>query len=103
MSGAAWDSCTLQTCSVDQSIFRYRPSLAANSIFIALFGLSLAIEIVQGAWHRQFTFSILMVLGCACEIVGYVGRIMMYDNPWNFSAFLIQVSKFDDRVFFAHR
>jgi hypothetical protein len=34
-----------------------------------------------------------MILGCTHETAGYVGRVLMYRNPWSFAAFIVQISK----------
>lgn len=34
-----------------------------------------------------------IVAGCALEIAGYVGRIMLHDNPFDFNAFLVNLGK----------
>lgn len=91
MATADWGDCTLSECSIQLSVFKYRPSLAANSVFIALFGLSLVIHAFQGVKYRQWTFGVLMLLGCACEMIGYGGRIIMYNDPWSFSGFIMQI------------
>lgn len=33
-----------------------------------------------------------MILGCLHEVIGYVGRIVMWNNPWSFAGFIIQIS-----------
>lgn len=91
---ADWCTCDIATCSVQLSIFKYRPSLAANSVFIALFGLSLVLHGLQGARYHEWTFAILMMLGCACEMIGYGGHITMYYDPWSFSGFIMQIGQF---------
>jgi len=93
MATANWGACNLKDCSIQRSIFQYRPSLAASSIFIALFGLSLIIHGFQGAKYRQWTFGILMMVGCACDMVGYGGRIIMYNDPWAFAGFMMQIGE----------
>lgn len=32
-----------------------------------------------------------MMLGCIFEIIGYIGRIILYNNPFNFGGFMIQI------------
>lgn len=86
--------CTLQTCDIEQSLFGYRPSLVASGVFIALFGISLLIHLVQGFRSRRWTFASLMALGCAVEMVGYGGRIMMNSDPWSFTGFMVQIGTF---------
>lgn len=33
-----------------------------------------------------------MILGCINETAGYIGRVLMYYNPWSFAAFILQIS-----------
>lgn len=32
-----------------------------------------------------------MVLSCVHEIIGYIARIFLWKNPWNFAAFMVQI------------
>lgn len=34
-----------------------------------------------------------MILGCLSEVIGYAGRIMLYNNPFSFVGFMIQIGK----------
>ena len=75
--------CTLQTCDITQSYFYYRPALAANAVFLAFFSFSLLCFILQGGLSRRFIgFTIAMVSGCVLEVVGYVGRVQGWQNPF---------------------
>jgi hypothetical protein len=66
------------------SYWAYLPSLAANGIFTALFSLSLALYVVQAVYSRRFlAFSIAMLCGSVLEVIGYVGRLMSYHNPFS--------------------
>ncbi|KAF2231810.1 RTA1-domain-containing protein [Viridothelium virens] len=86
------DQCTLQTCPLDLSYWAYLPSLAANSLFLALFSLSLALYLIQALLSRRFLgFTIAMLSGCALEVLGYIGRLMSRHNPFNQSAYLLQI------------
>lgn len=77
------ETCTFTTCDIEDSFYKYRPSLAANAALTAIFAVSAAIFLIQGVTTRRFVgFTIAMVLGTAAEAVGYVGRILMWDNPW---------------------
>jgi hypothetical protein len=58
--------------------------LAANGIFTALFSLSLALYVVQAVYSRRFIgFSVAMLCGSVLEVIGYVGRLMSYHNPFD--------------------
>jgi hypothetical protein len=87
-------NCTLSVCDVSTSVYEYRPSLAANTIFIILFGISLIGQIIQGFRWRTWTFLTAMFLGCVTEMVGYGGRIMLWSNPFSFIGFLMQISEY---------
>ncbi|AEO68063.1 uncharacterized protein THITE_2117392 [Thermothielavioides terrestris NRRL 8126] len=87
-------NCTLDICPVELSVYGYRPSLAANTTFIALYGLSAVIHTYLGIRWKQWWFMGCMLLAAASAIIGYIGRVMMYYNPFNFSAFMLQISQF---------
>lgn len=70
---------------------QYQPSLPANILFIALFGLLLVAQIGLGLWARTWTYLVTMVCGLILEIIGYIGRVMLHSNPFNFNAFLMFV------------
>jgi hypothetical protein len=85
--------CNLDTCPVEWSIYSYRPSLAANIVFVVLFSLIGLVHAYLGFRWKSWGFMTGMLLGCISEIVGYVGRIMMWYNPFSFNAFMIQIGK----------
>jgi hypothetical protein len=88
------ENCTLALCPVEYSLYEYRPSLVSSSIFIALFGTALAIQLYQGFRWRTWAFMTAMFWGCACEMIGYGGRILMWQNPFSFPGFMVQIGKF---------
>ncbi|KAJ5241212.1 RTA1-domain-containing protein [Penicillium citrinum] len=83
------DNCSLDTCPIEWAYINYRPNLAANILFLAIFALFLVSHLVIGAWYRTWTYMIAMSFGLVGEVVGYVGRVMMHDNPFSFNAFLV--------------
>lgn len=34
-----------------------------------------------------------MLLGCLCEVIGYAGRVIMWNNPFSYPGFMIQISE----------
>lgn len=84
-------NCTLDLCPLEASILQYQPSQAASATFIAIFALLMILHAGQGAWTRSHGFASSMLCGCALEIAGYVGRLMLYDNPFSFDGFLMQI------------
>ncbi|RGP75554.1 rta1 like family [Fusarium sporotrichioides] len=83
--------CDLDTCPIDWSLYGYRPSLAANIVFVVLFSLIGIVHVYLGIRWKSWGFMTGMLLGCISEVIGYVGRIMMWYNPFSFNAFMIQI------------
>ncbi|KAH7138385.1 parasitic phase-specific protein PSP-1 [Dendryphion nanum] len=84
-------NCTLEYCPLEWSIFRYQPSIPGNALFVAIFALLLAAHAFQGIRYKTWGYMGCMVAGCILEIIGYIGRILLHDNPFDFNAFLIQI------------
>ncbi|OAA56457.1 RTA1 like protein [Cordyceps fumosorosea ARSEF 2679] len=83
--------CSLDTCPIAWSMFGYRPSLAANVVFLVLFAVIGAAHAYLGVRWRSWGFMTGMLLGCVAEILGYVGRIMMWHNPFSYYGFMVQI------------
>ncbi|KAM3465064.1 hypothetical protein NHJ6243_001863 [Beauveria neobassiana] len=83
--------CSLNNCPVEWSMLGYRPSLAANVVFLVLFAAVGAVHAYLGVRWRSWGFAAGMLLGCVTEILGYVGRIMMWHNPFSYYGFMIQI------------
>ncbi|RFU73559.1 rta1 like family [Trichoderma arundinaceum] len=84
-------TCNLDNCPVEWSIYGFRPSLPANAVFAALFGIVGVAHLYFGFRWRSWGFTIPMLIGCVTEIIGYVGRILLWDNPFSFNGFMIQI------------
>ncbi|KAF5654147.1 phospholipid-translocating ATPase [Fusarium sp. NRRL 25303] len=84
-------NCTLALCPVEWSVYRYRPSLAANITFIVLYAIAMGTHLVLGIKWKQWFYMSFMMIGCLFEIIGYIGRIIMYNNPFNFGGFMVQI------------
>jgi hypothetical protein len=93
-------NCTLDICPVQLSVYGYRPSLAANISFIVLYALAALIHAYLGVRWKQWWFMSCMLVGAVNAIIGYVGRVMMYYNPFNFAAFILQISELRILFFF---
>ena len=85
------DLCTLATCHISQSIYKYRPSVVANAVLLSLFAISLIAHVGQGIFWRHRAFGIVMFFGCLAEVIGYVGRLISWHNPFSQTGFLTQI------------
>lgn len=80
--------CTLQTCPLQDGIITYQPSLGANGFFLVCLAIMLVIQIFIGLKYRTWSFSIGMCGGLILEIVGYIGRIQLHYDPFQFNYFI---------------
>ena len=80
-------------CADVDSFYQYPLSLAANATFLAIFALSFLLYLAVYFWKkgRGLAFTAAMTLGCVCEILGYTGRIMGWDNRFDANGFLMQI------------
>lgn len=76
-------------CPTDGSSLGYAPNMAASIIFMSIFSLSLIGHAVLGWKYKTWTFMVAMLLGSSSEVVGYLGRIMMHNNPYRLSTYAI--------------
>lgn len=81
----------LPDCPVERSIYGYYPSLPANAFLAAWFALLFFPNIVFGIYYKAWTYMIALFLGCVVEAIGYAGRIMLHNNPFDAAGFQIQI------------
>jgi hypothetical protein len=83
------DNCTLQTCPLSDAYVEYRPNMAGNIFYLALFAILLIGQIGAGVIYRSWSFMLPMVAGLILEVLGYLGRILLHNKPFSFDAFLM--------------
>ncbi|CZR66914.1 related to phospholipid-translocating ATPase [Phialocephala subalpina] len=85
ISRAAVDKgdCTKETCSVKDSIYGYYPSEPVNIILVVIFAISLIVHLFQGIKSRSWTFLVALGLGTLAEAIGYVGRLLLRNDPFS--------------------
>lgn len=85
--------CTAVTphCPVEASIYGYYPNFACNAFFVALFGFCLFVNFFFGVRYRTWTYMLAMCLACLSSAIGYAGRVMMRNNPYNMTGFQVQI------------
>ncbi|KAI2776588.1 parasitic phase-specific protein PSP-1 [Daldinia loculata] len=84
-------TCTLDTCPIEWTVYGYRPSLAANITFIALFGLGGILHAILGFRRKTWWFMGCMIVCSINACIGYGGRVWLYYEPFSFDAFLMQM------------
>ena len=93
VAGGKDANCTISACPVEDSVYGYRPSIGASGALIGLYAICMIIHIVLGWRSRTFFYMAAMVLGCIDEILGYAGRILLWQNPWTHSGFIMQIGE----------
>lgn len=87
-------NCTLPACPVELSVYGYRASLPFSATLIALYGLNIIAQTYLGLRYKSWGFMAATTTGCLVEILGYVGRILMWNNPWAQPGFIMQIGSF---------
>ncbi|KAI4114925.1 MAG: hypothetical protein LQ338_007937 [Usnochroma carphineum] len=83
--------CTIDTCPLSIAQVHYVPSLAGNAVYLALFSLLLILQLAFGFKWRTWSFTGPMFGGLVLEIIGYVARIQMHNNPFESNPFLMYI------------
>ena len=83
--------CTESACPDTASIYGYRPSLAATLFFLILFFLSGLVYTYQGLKTRTWFFTGAMVLGSLSEVLGYVAKLLLWEDPFSDPGFKMSV------------
>jgi hypothetical protein len=72
-------------CTVGNSKYGYIPSLPSNAAFLAIFGSLAIIHAYLGIKTETWFFGAMMAIGSMTEAIGYVGRVIMYNNVYSIS------------------
>jgi RTA1 like protein len=75
--------CNLNVCDLTLAAFDYIPSLAGNSFYTAIFGLYIIANLYLGIRHKTWGYMVAMFFGLTSEVIGYIGRIMLWQNPFD--------------------
>jgi magnesium-transporting ATPase (P-type) len=81
------ESCSEVTdeCPVSATLYGYRPHLAGNAILCLAFAVCVLLQLGSLICLRVRTWSYMIVLliGTIVEVLGYMGRLVMNNNPWS--------------------
>lgn len=78
-------------CKIKYTIYGYYPSFPTNSFFLALFTTLLGANLFLGLRFKTWTFTLALVCGCLVEAVGYIGRLILRQNPFSNLGFTMQI------------
>lgn len=80
-----------EQCPVENSIYGYFPSLGANCFFVVAFAMCGVLQLMFGIRYKTWTYMVAMVLACVDQALGYVGRVILHNNPFDETGFQIQI------------
>ena len=87
--------CTKETCDPIWSIYGYRPSLPFTLLFFCIFALSAIAFLIQGLHPRTrrktWFFITAMIIGSFSEVLGYVAKLLLYNDPFSDLGFKMNV------------
>lgn len=78
-------------CPVEASTYGYYPNLGGNIFFTVFYGVCGLFQVGFGLYYQSWTFATALVMGAFLEMAGYIGRVLMNDNPWSPPAFKLQI------------
>lgn len=82
--------CTYDTCPLKGfAQLNYRPNFSGNVISLSLFGLGLVVQIGQAIRYRTWGYLAAICGGCVLEVIGYAGRLLLWNNDFNKNYFII--------------
>ncbi|KAG9232288.1 putative sphingoid long-chain base transporter RSB1 [Amylocarpus encephaloides] len=67
----------------------YIPNLPGNAVVAAIFAIFIVGQLFLGIKHKTWGYMIAAILGLLLEVVGYISRILIHNNPFNGDAFLM--------------
>ncbi|CAN8106451.1 unnamed protein product [Discula destructiva] len=89
MIGSQDGGCTQATCPVENGFLSEPPSLEGTVIILALFAALVPVQLWIGARCRTATYSLVLVLGLAMDVVGFLGRLLLRSNLASKTYFLL--------------
>ncbi|PVI02749.1 RTA1-domain-containing protein [Periconia macrospinosa] len=75
-------------CPLEYAKLQYRPSVVGNVIYMICFFILLGGQAFFGIRTKTYKYCAVVCLGIIGEIVGYIGRLMLYNNPYSMDSFL---------------
>jgi hypothetical protein len=83
------DNCVISVCSLDYAQIAYVPSYGGNLAYCATFGVLLLAQMGLVWKYHVWGFFVGMICGLILEVLGYVGRINLSGDPFNFDQFVL--------------
>ena len=79
-------------CIVQDSVYGYAPSIPFNAFFLAFFFGAFVANAVLAWRFKTWFYGVALAIGVLSEALGYGARIKMHSNPFDKSAFTMQIT-----------
>ena len=83
------NQCTLALCPLEYAFVHYDPDLLGNALYAGFFAFLLLLQIGLGVRYKTWSFMAGMCSGLVLEVFGYVGRILLHNDPFSDNNFLM--------------
>jgi hypothetical protein len=81
--------CKVGKCPEAWQTMEYRPNIAGNVIYMLLLLVLFVGQAFLGIRHKTWKYMAALCLGLLGEMIGYVGRLMLNQNPFIMNNFLV--------------
>ena len=81
--------------SIQDSAYGYYPSLYINGFFLSLFTALFVVNIFLGIKYKTWAFTLGMSFGYVAEMLAYVFRHFLIENPWSTTCVILQTVLFN--------
>lgn len=75
--------CNITLCDLTLAHFDYIPNLGGNALYASIFGLYILANLFLGIRHKTWGYMAAMFFGLSGEVIGYISRIMLNQNPFD--------------------
>ncbi|KAI1746698.1 RTA1-domain-containing protein [Xylaria castorea] len=87
------DNCTLDTCSISESYYGYRPNLGIDIFFSIIYLLVVVHCLFVAIFKRKWlSYTICVLIGAMLELIGFLSRVYGYAHPFVRTGWIIQYS-----------
>lgn len=83
--------CKVGECPESWATIRYRPTMPGNIIYLLAFLVLLGGQLFYGIRNKTWSYMGTVSTGILLEIIGYIGRLMLHQNPFIMNNFLVYV------------
>lgn len=83
--------CVPEHCPVSGGFFLYRPSQPGNAVLLGMFALLVPVTLVFGYRSKTPLFASALTTGLVLEVLGFIGRILLFNNVADKSYFALSL------------